>query len=94
MSLIISRKEHGGYLGTLCHVCGQNTKENNIIEHTGHISRFPNSPSETLTEGLGDIVLHEECATILILRLAADVMNVNRKDARMVDKLAAIRKSL
>jgi hypothetical protein len=88
MTLVVNKEEHSGYLGTLCHVCSKDFKqEDKIIEHTGQVFRFP------LTEGLGCIVLHEECATVLILRLAADVMRVD-KVPRVVDKLALIREHI
>jgi len=87
MSLVVNKEEYGGYLGTLCHVCGKDFKqEDKIVEHTGHVYRFP------IVEGSGCIVLHEECATILILRLAADVMRADYK--RVVDKLALIRENI
>ena len=58
MSLLTSKDEYGGYLGSLCHVCGDAFNNENIIEHSGDVLLIPHA------EGHGVIVMHEECATI------------------------------
>jgi hypothetical protein len=75
-----------------CHVCyGDIDEQQNAIEHTGHGCMLQTKN----LEGYVAIWLHPECATILALRLAHDVMRIrNRPDQprRVVDELKSIAK--
>jgi hypothetical protein len=54
----------------VCHVCGQPLRSgDSAVTHDGHVR-----PTGAGTSGYGVIGLHIECATILSMRLIADVM--------------------
>lgn len=74
-----------------CHICREEIRLNqNAIEHSGHGQC---SESGNLVEGYTTIWMHPECATVLALRLAHDVMKIKSdKDQpkRVVDELQAL----
>ena len=69
-----------------CHVCyGDITEQQHAIEHSGH-----GCMSQSKEKGYVAIWLHPECATIMALRLAYDVMkveNMTGQPRRVVDTL-------
>jgi len=70
-----------------CHVCGERIFESRYaIEHSGAGQYVEN---KTLGEGFVSIWLHPECATVLALRLAHDVMRIppTKGQPRAVDLL-------
>ena len=71
-----------------CHVCGKQIVDTqHAIEHSG-AGQY--SVNKQLGEGYVSIWLHPECATVLMLRLANDVMRIRpAKDQppRVVDVL-------
>jgi hypothetical protein len=68
-----------------CHVCGQLVSEEHYgIEHSGSGQYVLD---KKVGQGYVSIWLHPECATVLMLRLANDVMRVKRADGRVVDVL-------
>ena len=84
-----------------CHICHQEVREDQHgIEHSGHgqlsQSTDPRVPTNARhIEGYATIWLHPECATVLMLRLANDVMRVKpdkNQPQRVVDALQAIAK--
>lgn len=59
-----------------CHVCGQPLRAcDSAVTHDGDVR-----PSRSETTGYGSIGLHIECATILAMRLLADVMKHKGSD--------------
>jgi len=70
-----------------CHVCyGDITEQQNAIEHSGN-GRMTQSKD---LDGHVAIWLHPECATIMALRLAYDVMKIENmldQPRRVVDTL-------
>lgn len=79
-----------------CHIChGEITEDQYAVEHSGHgqmtQSKDPRfSQMFDLVQGYTTIWLHPECATVLMLRLANDVMRVKHEDKttrRVVDVL-------
>lgn len=84
-----------------CHICGNDIREDqHAIEHLGQGELFSSKDprvSDLVARVGGSVVLwfHPECATVMALRLAHDVMKIkNFKDqpARVVDELQAISK--
>lgn len=84
-----------------CHIChGEIREDQHAIEHSGHgqITQS-NDPRFAklydLVEGYATLWFHPECATVMALRLAHDVMkikNVKDQPARVVDGLQALSK--
>jgi hypothetical protein len=86
---------------TKCHICYQEIREDqHAIEHSGHMMltqskdpRFANL--HDAVDGYGAVWFHPECATVMALRLASDVMRVKHvqdQPSRVVDSLQAIAK--
>jgi hypothetical protein len=72
-----------------CHVCFKEvTEKENAIEHSGH-GQSVRSEDPGIKEGYVTIWMHPECATILMLRLANDVMRMDTRayPPRVVDSL-------
>jgi hypothetical protein len=75
-----------------CHVCSKTIAlEDQVIEHGGYVNGGG-------TYGLnGGIAMHPECATILVLRLAADVVKqpsepkIPQGEARVLHVLRDVR---
>lgn len=75
-----------------CHVCYSLIREDQpAVEHSGHGQYIHREDSEERSrhEGYVTIWMHVECATVLALRVASDVMRVRPKDGlrRVVDTL-------
>ena len=86
----------------LCHICHQEVKENQHgIEHSGHgVLTHSEDPRfakfHDRIEGHAQIWFHPECATVMALRLAHDVMRINYMQdlpLRVVDGLQALSKA-
>lgn len=91
-----------------CHVCHQDFKDaDQAVHHSGHVamalkarmqSAQNNADLLRVFEGDGGITMHEECATILAMRLLHDVMthrtHDDRDDPRVVDTLRRTREVL
>lgn len=91
-----------------CHVCHQDFKDtDHAVHHSGHVSVFIKARLQSaqdkgdvlkVLEGTGGITLHEECATILAMRLLHDVMvfrpGDGHDDPRVVDTLRRTREVL
>jgi hypothetical protein len=72
-----------------CHVCGKEiTEQEHAVEHSGRGQYMPRNV-RGVKEEFVTIWLHPECATVLMLRLANDVMRVSHKSTtpRVVDTL-------
>jgi hypothetical protein len=70
MSLIQAHVVHPFYSDT-CHVCGKPLRAcDSSVEHDGWVRTHHHERSSS-----GSIGLHVECATILAMRLIADVMD-------------------
>lgn len=92
----------------LCHVCHQPFNDSDFaVHHSGSVTvmlktRLEAAPYESraarIVEGHGGITMHEECATILAMRLLHDVMqhrpHDDREDPRVVDTLRRTRQVL
>ena len=76
-----------------CHVCYKDIDEQqHAIEHSGHGQMGDTS---TILEGYVSFWMHPECATVVALRLAHDVMkikNMPNQPRRIVDELQTIAK--
>lgn len=75
-----------------CHVCYKEiTTQENAIEHSGH-GQSVRAENPGIKEAYVTVWLHPECATVMMLRLANDVMRIKTTPAtpRVVDSLAAI----
>lgn len=71
-----------------CHVCGRPVKESeNGIEHSG-TGQYQEGERNLKTTYVS-IWLHPECATVLMLRIAKDIMQIRHNDPqkRVVDVL-------
>lgn len=70
-----------------CHIChGEIREDQHAVEHMGH----GQMSMSQLVEGAVTIWMHPECATVLALRLAHDVMrikNAPHQPKRVVDEL-------
>jgi transcription antitermination factor NusG len=70
-----------------CHICYKDIDEQHYaIEHSGHGQMM----QEKLLESYVTVWMHPECATIMMLRLAHDVMrirNTPNQPRRVVDLL-------
>ena len=84
-----------------CHICyGDIREDQHAIEHSGHgqitQSKDPRfSELYDRVEGYATLWFHPECATVMALRLAHDVMkirNVKGQPSRVVDELQSISK--
>ena len=84
-----------------CHICyGEIRDDQNGIEHTGHgvmtQSKDPRfAPIHDFVDGYVTVWFHPECATVMALRLAHDVMRIKSdKDQpkRVVDELQDLAK--
>lgn len=84
-----------------CHIChGDIREDQHAIEHSGHgvitQSKDPRlARLHDYVEGYTTLWFHPECATVMALRLAHDVMkikNVKDQPARVVDGLQALSK--
>jgi hypothetical protein len=84
-----------------CHIChGEIREDQNGIEHSGHgqltQSRDPRlAQLHDLVEGYVTVWFHPECATVMALRLAADVMKIKTESTqpkRVVDELKDLAK--
>jgi hypothetical protein len=85
-----------------CHICHQEIRQDQHgIEHSGHgqlkQTKDPRVPKlNDFIEGYTTIWLHPECATVLALRLAYDVMRIKpdkEQPMRVVDGLQALSKT-
>jgi hypothetical protein len=85
-----------------CHICYQEIRQDQHgIEHSGHgqlsQTKDPRIPKiDGYIEGYATIWLHPECATVLALRLAYDVMRIKSdktQPMRVVDGLQALSKT-
>ena len=73
-----------------CHVCYEDITENEYaVQHSGH-GQQSIDPLSGDPEGYVHIWLHPECATVLMLRLANDVMRARQSKPRVVDTLQAV----
>jgi len=85
--------EHRIRMSSTCHVCERNFVDDDVVvEHSGIIEEL--DPNETkATPVYGSITLHQECATILAMRLLYDVMDIHHtpESIRVVDSLKQIR---
>jgi len=91
MSLLPEQIVHPSY-PSLCHVCGKALRAcDSAIVHDGRV--FTKSDHGT---DYGSIGLHTECATILSMRLIADVMRHKgaEHEPRVVLSLSRIRKAI
>jgi hypothetical protein len=60
-----------------CHVCFKEvTEQENAIEHSGH-GQSVRAEDPGIKEGYVTVWFHPECATVMMLRLANDVMRIN-----------------
>lgn len=79
---------------TRCHICGEAIRDDqNAIEHSGH-GQMSHSRT-THIDGYVSVWFHPECATVMVLRLANDVMRIKgAKDQpkRVVDELQDLAK--
>ncbi len=82
-----------------CHIChGEIREDQHAVEHTGDGLLYASKAEDTLyntLEGTVTLWFHPECATVMALRLAHDVMkikNVEGQPARVVDGLQALSK--
>ena len=90
MSLKKPHDIHHSY-ADMCHVCNRPLDANdNAVMHDGYVRT-----TKTEYSSYGTIGLHVECATILSMRLIADVMKQGRgeNEPRVVDSLGKIRKA-
>jgi hypothetical protein len=72
-----------------CHVCFKEvTEQENAIEHSGH-GQSIRAEDPGIKESYVTIWLHPECATVMMLRLANDVMRIKTTavQPRVVDAL-------
>ena len=70
MSLLQAQDVHPSY-PSMCHVCGKVLRAcDSAIVHDGRVHTTADNGT-----GYGSIGLHIECATILAMRLIADVMD-------------------
>lgn len=85
-----------------CHICGQEIRQDQHgIEHSGHGQMVRSSDprfAQLYDAVYGDTVIwfHPECATVMVLRLAHDVMKIKTADdqpMRVVDGLQALAKT-
>ena len=83
-----------------CHIChGEIREDQHAIEHMGEgtllVSKADKNKLYNTREGTVTLWFHPECATVMALRLAHDVMkikNVEGQPARVVDGLQALSK--
>ena len=84
-----------------CHIChGEIREDQHAIEHMGDGELFSSKDPRMAklvdkVEGTVTLWFHPECATVMALRLAHDVMkikNVKDQPARVVDGLQALSK--
>ena len=79
---------------TRCHICGGEIREDqNAIEHSGH-GQMSQSRT-THIDGYVSVWFHPECATVMALRLAHDVMRIKgakEQPKRVVDELQDLAK--
>lgn len=83
-----------------CHVChGDIREDQHAVEHMGDgtllVSKTDKDKLYNTLDGTVSLWFHPECATIMALRLAHDVMRVKTiegQPARVVDSLKAISK--
>lgn len=86
-----------GHLTAQCHVCGKDIRQHHpAVAHDGTVY-VDDSRVSFGGYSQGTLHLHTECATILILRLAADVMRQKPSSEdlvphRVVESLANARK--
>jgi hypothetical protein len=91
MSLTQAHVVHPFYADT-CHVCGKPLRAcDSSVEHDGWVRTHHQESSSR-----GSIGLHTECATILSMRLIADVMRHKgaEHEPRVVLSLSRIRKAI
>lgn len=83
-----------GQLRVSCHVCGDRLQQHqSAIVHDGKVY-VHDAKVDYKGNAYGSLHLHAECATILMLRLAADVMRQSRMmPNRVVDSLAKVREA-
>jgi len=76
-----------------CFVCYEDINEQqHAIEHSGHGQM---GAKNTILEGFVSVWMHPECATVVALRLAHDVMKIKNmpdQPRRIVDELQTIAK--
>jgi len=91
MSLIPAQDVHPTY-PSMCHVCGKVLRSgDSAIVHDGRVHTNADNGTE-----YGAIGLHTECATILAMRLIADVMKHKgaEHEPRVVLSLSRIREAI
>ena len=91
MSLLQPDDIHPSYPDT-CHVCGDPLRAcDSAVVHDGYVRPMHHEISSD-----GSIGLHTECATILAMRLIADVMDHRgvEHEPRVVLSLSRIRKAI
>jgi hypothetical protein len=91
MSLLQPNDIHPSYPDT-CHVCGKPLRAcDSAVVHDGWVR-----PTHDDVSISGSIGLHTECATILAMRLIADVMDHKgvEHEPRVVLSLSRIRKAI
>jgi len=91
MSLLPEQIVHPSY-PSLCHVCGKALRAcDSAIVHDGRVHTSADNGI-----AYGSIGLHVECATILSMRLIADVMRHKgaQHEPRVVLSLSRIRKAI
>lgn len=95
MTFLKSINEYtGGQIKVKCHVCGDRLQQHQpVVTHDGKVY-VHDTHVEHRGDAHGSLHLHAECATILILRLAADVMRQNyTQPNRVVESLAKVREA-
>lgn len=82
-----------GQVRVSCHVCGDRLQQHQpAVMHWGKVY-VHDTKVDYEGEAYGGLHLHAECATILLLRLAADVMRQSPTTPnRVVESLAKVRK--
>jgi hypothetical protein len=83
-------------MSTHCHVCHDKFTDNDVVvEHSGTIASLESILPETEKAEHGSIALHQECATILAMRLLHDVMDIRHvpDGMRVVDTLRNVREA-
>ena len=91
MSLLQPNDIHPSY-PSICHVCGAPLRAcDSTVVHDGKVHTAADD-----TSVIGSIGLHTECATILAMRLIADVMKheYSEHEPRVVLSLRRIRKAI
>lgn len=83
-----------GQVRVYCHVCGDRLQQHQpAVVHDGNVY-VHDTNVDYKGDAYGSLHLHAECATILMLRLAADVMRQSHTTPnRVVESLAKVREA-